>query len=72
MVGVPTISRINDKTRCRCKICSTQLRPGDIVINYVSSVYGSSVHTAFIHLSCLLNTAPKECEFEVLLQAMIK
>jgi len=67
---IPKISRINEKTRCRCKLCDSQLRPGDIVLSYVSSVYNNKTHISYLHLSCIMLSAPKECEFEVVLAAM--
>lgn len=69
---IPKITRISEKTRCRCKLCETQLKPGDIVMSYISSTYGNSEHIAFLHLSCVLLSAPKECEFEVVLAAMTR
>jgi excinuclease UvrABC helicase subunit UvrB len=67
---LPEIDLIKEKTRCRCKLCESQLKPGDIVMSYISSIYGSGHPTSFLHLSCVLLSAPKECEFEVVLAAM--
>jgi hypothetical protein len=72
MSNVPEISVIHDKTRKKCALCSSMLKPGDIVIDYVSSFYGNNSHISNIHLTCLLDSAPKECEFEVLLKILSK
>ena len=69
-MGIPHIFRSDTNTRKLCKLCGNRIKKDDIVLDYVSSVYGSSVNVAWIHLTCLLDSAPKDCEFEMLLKIL--
>lgn len=66
----PKLRKQIEKTKAKCKTCDKVIRPGDIVLDYVSSSYGGSINTRATHLSCVFDTAPKDCEFEAVMMIM--
>ena len=70
MATKPQIFKVVEKRRKKCCNCDTVIRPGDIIIEYVSSSMGSRSHYSWMHVGCLLNAAPEDCSFEMIMQLM--
>ncbi len=68
--AIPQVSRVEEKTKAKCKHCNNVIRPNDLVVNYISSSYGGHSNVAHVHLGCLILNAPKDCEFEAIMTAM--
>lgn len=70
MADIPKLEIIKEETRKKCGFCEQKVKPGDMVLSYVSSAYAGHVNYRWMHMHCLLDASGKDLGFEAILMAM--